>query len=128
MGILQASLTPYSNDLHLSNLAGIPSLAVHGSDDGNVPPRHGRSHAALISAWARNADAVTVLEIPGKDHWWDAVFHETKVMEFVNRVLDGPGRTWEEDRKDGFTMTSGNPDECGTRAGIRIVEMETPGR
>ena len=126
MGILFSSLTPYNNDLHASNLAHIPVLAVHGADDGNVPPRHGRSHVALIDAWEGNQRDVKFVEIPKKDHWWDDVFRGKEVEEWMKNL---PTRkSWGQQRKDGFTLTSANPQERGGRAGIRILELETPGR
>jgi hypothetical protein len=126
MGILQSALTPYNNDLHLSNLTNIPALAIHGSVDSNVPPRHGRSYASIINSWTGKPDAAKMIEVDGEDHWWDGVFREEGVKRFIQDLPDK--ETWEEDRTQGFTLTCANPDECGGRAGIRIVELTTPGR
>lgn len=128
MGILQSSLSPYNNDLHLSNLVHIPCLALHGGADSNVPPRHSRSYANLISSWQHDKDAVEVIEVPGKDHWWEGMMEHPRVKTFIERVLNAPDRSWEDDRKHGFTLTSAIPEEGGGRAGIRIVELDTPGR
>jgi hypothetical protein len=54
------------------------------------------------------------------------VFREKEVVEWLNGLSDKEG--WDEQRKRGFTLTSANPEECGGRAGIRILELETPGR
>jgi hypothetical protein len=126
MGILLSALTPYNNDLHLTNLVNIPALAVHGSIDGNVPPRHGRSYAAILSSLAGHVGSVNVAEVDGENHWWDDVFREPVVKTFIRQHLKKA--TWDEDRSRGFTLTCGNPSECGSRAGIRIVEVITPGR
>ena len=124
MGILMASLSPYNNDLHLSNLAHVPLLAIHGGADDNVPPRHSRSQVALLSAW-QGRDSVKLVEVPGKPHFWEEIFHAKHVDEFIDNI---PERTWDDDRKNGFTLTTANPEECGGRAGIRIVELDIPGR
>ncbi|WVQ72559.1 hypothetical protein IAR50_002116 [Cryptococcus sp. DSM 104548] len=127
MGILSSSLTPYNNDLYASNLAGIPILAVHGAEDDNVPPRHSRAHAALISSWAgKPMSSVSVVEVPREKHWWDDVLNNDNVVEFIKNLPTKA--TWDEQRKQGYTLTSANPQETGGRAGIRIVELDVPGR
>jgi len=126
IGILQSSLTPYNNDLYASNLVNIPVLAVHGSDDDNVPPRHGRTHVALINAWEGDQKSLKMIEVSKRDHWWDDLFREKEVVKWIEEV---PGkRNWEAERNAGFTLTTANPMESGARAGIRILEMITPGR
>lgn len=128
MGILFASLTPYNNDLYASNLAHIPVLAVHGSDDDNVPPRHSRQHIALVEAWAHSQKDCELVEVPKKGHWWDEVLSLPEVFEFISKTSKAPERNWEDDRKRGFTLTTANPDECGGRSGVRILELKVPGR
>jgi hypothetical protein len=128
MGILQSSLTPYNNDLYASNLARIPVLAIHGSEDTNVPPRHSRQHIALIQAWEHDNTSKKLVEVPKKGHWWDDVLKQPEVFEFIKSTTVMSGRDWEEDRKNGFTLTSANPDECGGRSGVRILELKVPGR
>jgi hypothetical protein len=128
MGILLSSLTPYNNDLYASNLAHIPVLAIHGSDDENVPPRHSRQHVALIEAWSRNRENCKLMEVPKKGHWWDEVLSLPDVYEFIENPSKMPKRDWEADRKKGFTLTTANPDECGGRSGVRILELTIPGR
>ncbi|RXK38309.1 hypothetical protein M231_04482 [Tremella mesenterica] len=124
MGILMSALTPYNNDLYASNLSNIPILAIHGSQDDNVPPRHSREHVALISAWEGKND-IKLLEVPGRGHWWNEIFALPEVGQFLDTLRP---RKADEERKEGFTLTTANPDETGSRAGIRIVELQTPGR
>ena len=126
MGILMSSLTPCNNDLYTSNLTHLPVLAVHGTDDDNVPPWHGREHVALISAWEGEQCAVKMFEVPNRSHWWNDVFRETEVLRWIAELPEK--RTWDEERKTGFTLTTANPMETGGRAGIRIIESEIPGR
>lgn len=38
-GILQSSLTSFDNDLHASNVAHVPTMLVHGTEDENVRTR-----------------------------------------------------------------------------------------
>ena len=128
MGVLHASLTPYNNDLHLSNLVHIPVLALHGSSDGNVPPRHSRLQASIVDSWAGKSDRVKFVEVEGQDHWWPGMFETPEVKECIHELQRAPKRSWKEIREEGFTLTCGNPDECGGLAGIRITELVTPGR
>ena len=126
MGILRASLTAYDNDLHASNLVGIPILAIHGADDDNVPPRHSRAHIATIAAWAGSQDHLTLLEVPKKGHIWSDIFKEPEVKQWMDRL--GLRDSWQEQLKKGFTLTCANPQECGGRAGVKISALEQPGR
>nr|XP_019010945.1 uncharacterized protein I206_04250 [Kwoniella pini CBS 10737]OCF49726.1 hypothetical protein I206_04250 [Kwoniella pini CBS 10737] len=128
IGILSSSLSAYSNDLYLSNLVDIPILVIHGSEDDNVPPRHSRSYVQLISSWAgqQASGSVKLIEIPKKGHWWDDVLRLSQVMNFIENLPRK--KSWDEQRKVGFTLTTANPQESGGRAGIRIVELDIPGR
>ncbi|OCF36867.1 hypothetical protein I316_01464 [Kwoniella heveanensis BCC8398] len=128
VGILSSSLAPYNNDLYLSNLVDIPILIIHGSEDDNVPPRHSKAYVNLISSWAgkQASDTVKLVEIPRKGHWWEDVLRSTHVTDFI--VDLPPQKSWDEQRRQGFTLTTANPQESGGRAGIRIVELDIPGR
>jgi len=128
MGVLSAALSPYNNDLYLSNLVHVPCLALHGGADTNVPPRHSRAYAEIISSWQHDKSAVEVVEVEGKDHWWDGMMRHPQIAAFIQRVIESGKRSWEEERRSGYTLTTACPDESGGRAGIRIVELETPGR
>lgn len=128
MGILMSSLTPYNNDLHASNLAGIPVLAIHGAEDGNVPPKHSRAHVGIIASWEGEKNQVKMVEVQGEDHWWDEVFREPEVTRWIEDLGRKKKRTWEEEREEGFTLGIGNPQECRGRAGIRVLELNIPGR
>jgi predicted esterase len=125
VGILNSALAPYNNDLYASNLASVPVLAVHGADDDNVPPRHGRSHAAVVASWAGEAN-VKFVEVPNVGHVWDGVLRHPTILEFLTNLPRK--RTMDEVRDAGFTLATANPDETGAKAGIRIVELAVPGR
>ncbi|WWC89334.1 uncharacterized protein L201_004255 [Kwoniella dendrophila CBS 6074] len=128
MGILSSSLTPYNNDLYLSNLVGIPILVVHGDKDDNVPVRHSRTYHSILSSWAgkQNDNNVKYVEIPEKGHWWDDIIRSEEVIEFIQNIPEK--KSWDEQRKEGFTLTTANPQESGGRAGIRIIELDIPGK
>lgn len=126
MGLLLAALAPYNNDLYASNLASVPVLAVHGAADDNVPPRHGRTHAALVAAWTRGGADIQYVEVPHKGHWWEGGFAMPKIQEFIATLP--PKRPMDQVRRSGFTLASANPDEAGGKAGIRIAELAVPGR
>lgn len=126
MGILMSALAPYNNDLYASNLAHIPVLAIHGSDDSNVPPRHSREHVALVGVWEGDRNSIKLIEVPKRGHYWEDMLQEEQVTKWIE---DLPGRRDPQaDRKKGFTITTANPQESGGRGGIRILEMDTPGR
>lgn len=124
MGILRSSLTPYDNDLYASNLVGIPVLAIHGSDDDNVSPRHSRAHLAAIAAWAGNNDLQTLIEVPKKGHFWDDIFKQPKVTQWMDRLPHESDKR----KRYGVTLTCANPLESGGREGERILELKIPGR
>lgn len=128
VGILNASLTPFNNDLYLSNLANVPCLALHGGADGNVPPRHSRVYASTINSWSRDKDAVEVVEADGEDHWWDDMLKHPRIMDFIRRVVQTKKRSINDERARGFTLTTACVEETGCKAGIQIIELETPGK
>ncbi|BEI80034.1 hypothetical protein CcaverHIS002_0105630 [Cutaneotrichosporon cavernicola] len=127
-GILSAALAPYNNDLYLSNLASMPVLAVHGADDDNVPPRHGRAQTAILSAWLDSAAPkdVRFVEVPNVGHVWDGVLRHPAILDFLTNLP--PKKTADQVRTAGFTLATANPDETGPKAGIRIAELAVPGR
>jgi len=128
LGILSASLTPYNNDLYLSNLAHVPCIALHGGADGNVPPRHSRIYASTINSWSKDKDAVEVVEVEGKDHWWDGILNHPRVSDFIRGVIGTKRRSFGDERRKGFTLTTACVEETGYKAGTRVVELETPGK
>lgn len=53
--VLRAALNVYENNLHASNLAGLPLFLKHGSADDNVPTWHSREMYGLIQDWNRDS-------------------------------------------------------------------------
>lgn len=52
----------------LGNCSSLPFFIVHGGDDDNVPPVHGRSLAAMLEELGVEYH---YREIPGRRHWWN---------------------------------------------------------
>lgn len=128
--ILSASLSTFENDLHASNMVGMPLLFKYGKEDDNVPTWHSRSMAALVSAWnaqsgvnASTDALLSVSEVAKRGHWWDNIIKEEDVQAQIEETL-GTRRP----ALRSFTLTSANPDETGSLQGFRIVELESPGR
>jgi hypothetical protein len=69
---------------------------------------------------------IEYLEVPKKGHWWADVLKERGVSEWMDRLPEKESRETQLDR--GFELTVVNADECGGRAGVRILEVEVPGR
>ncbi|KAG6334879.1 hypothetical protein ID866_4203 [Astraeus odoratus] len=58
--VLETSLTPDDNDVFMSNLAGIPILALQGGADDNVPPWHTRELVGVLKTCVPDADVRSV--------------------------------------------------------------------
>jgi len=56
-GILNASLSMDDNDLFLTNLVDVPTLAIHGGEDENVPTWHSRELISVLKSLNPSADA-----------------------------------------------------------------------
>jgi len=52
----------------LPNLRNVPVLAVHGSEDDDVPPTHARLLTGILEQMGYD---VRLWEEPGQPHWWD---------------------------------------------------------
>ncbi|KAE8271397.1 hypothetical protein A4X09_0g942 [Tilletia walkeri] len=138
-GILRSSLSPFENDLSASNLAGIPLLVKYGERDTNVPTWHSRSMASLVTAWNQYSliepsqfrDLVQVVEVPGKEHWWDDVLLEKDVVQFIQqRSLPESEDLWRR-RKRNFRqmqLSLTDPAETGSMGMFRVTRVLIPGR
>ncbi|KAG6897846.1 hypothetical protein C0992_010334 [Termitomyces sp. T32_za158] len=123
--ILNSSLTPDDNDLHLSNLVDTPVLAVHGGDDTNVPVWHSREYVSIIQTLgARN---VFIREVPNEDHWFSSVFDNEQVRDFLETLLVTEPQLHSNLAKD-FTLTVSDPRASGTLHGWKVESLLIPGR
>ncbi len=66
--IIDACNSPDRTELLLPNLRNTPVLAVHGSEDDNVPPTHARLLTGMLERMGYQA---AYWEEPGQGHWWD---------------------------------------------------------
>lgn len=127
LGILDAALSVFCNDLHASNLVGLPLTIKYGEQDDNVPPYHSRAMRTLLNQWNAGSEVKEdswpkLIEVPDKGHFWDVFFHE----DDVRLAFDAPGRGAPPKR---FTVTCFDPSESSTGVyGWKITQVAVPGR
>ncbi|KAF9001962.1 hypothetical protein BDQ17DRAFT_1281013 [Cyathus striatus] len=128
--ILESSLTPDDNDIHLSNLANIPILAIHGGNDENVPTWHSREALSLIEQWSIRSSSASTLhkfrEDHGQGHWYPTVLDNEEVVNFLN-ILNSLA-LHENTQPNKFTVTTSEPHASGSLNGWRIEHLSIPGR
>ncbi|KAF8626190.1 hypothetical protein AX15_005070 [Amanita polypyramis BW_CC] len=122
--ILESSLAPDDNDLHLSNLMDVPVCAIHGGNDENVPVWHTREAISVLKTWYSETNAL-YQEVQGKGHWYPSVFRNDVVALFLKRILLNPSTTVTS-RK--FMISVASPIECGSVRGWRVEELLVSGR
>ncbi|KAG6832731.1 hypothetical protein H0H92_012303 [Tricholoma furcatifolium] len=123
--ILDSSLTPDDNDLHLSNLVDVPILAIHGGNDSNVPPWHSREYISILKTLgAKNA---SIQEVAGEDHWYPSVFDNEQVQSFLEATLTEAASSICNPTND-FTLTVSDPRSNGALYGWKIEQLLIPGR
>ncbi len=78
----------------LGNLSNLPCFVLHGGDDDNVPPLHGRNFALWLDELGQE---YVYRELPGKGHWWTdeslgiTVCDDTALLNYIrhrHRPLD----------------------------------------
>lgn len=126
MGVLQSSLTPYNNEIYVSNLASVPMVVVHGAEDDNVPAHHSRTYVETLRDWGKKAADVTYVEVPKKGHVWDGILTHPTIVKFLHNLPEK--KDVFEVRDAGFSIACANPDEMGAKGAIRILELAVPGR
>jgi len=78
----------------LVNALNMPIYILHGGDDDNVPPIHGRNFAE----WLRELGyRLTYKEVPGRPHWWSyedglSCVDDTDLMGFLKNQRRDPAR------------------------------------
>ncbi|KAG2176323.1 hypothetical protein INT43_005557, partial [Umbelopsis isabellina] len=125
-GILESSIAEYNNDLHVSNLAGIPIHALMGGDDDNVPPLHTRKYARLANEYVADPEYVKVTEVPGEGHWWNKILDNEIYSTFIEQHVENPKDVINE--LEDFTVTLINPSGSGSKGGIFVEQLSTPYR
>jgi len=123
--VLETSLTPDDNDLHLSNLVDTPILAVHGGSDENVPVWHSREAVSIIKTWASNSN-ISLREDSMKGHWYPDIFSNEEVQDFIESLLSAPQMFRKQSTL--FTLTATAPENSGSMNGWKIEKLIVPGR
>lgn len=126
IAILDSSRSVFANDLHSSNLAGMPILIKYGAEDDNVPPWHSRAMATLLKQWNAIGNVPQerwprLVEVPGEGHWWDTIFHEEDVQEELSLMAPYAA-------PDKLTLVCVIPHITQARFGLQVLETEIPGR
>ncbi|CAO1602326.1 hypothetical protein XANCAGTX0491_005944 [Xanthoria calcicola] len=121
--ILQSALADYRHELLLPNGCGIPIHQQHGSLDDNVPPFHSRRLSQIQSQIDCPSEYV---ELPGKGHWFEGVMTTQTLLEFYGKVLgDRPAPA---SLSSSFDIVVANPGTMGSKGGIIVDQLTTPGR
>ncbi|KAG9018296.1 hypothetical protein FRB90_011626 [Tulasnella sp. 427] len=124
-GVLQASMVGGDNDRFWGNLVRSKVRVVHGGADRNVPAYHSRMAVQGVKSWDAHAD-IELMEVPGKDHWWDEVFTDPERAKVLSELVNGP--VDEESVTRNFTLTVMWPRESGSMGGWRVLAVDVPGR
>ncbi|KAK8226904.1 hypothetical protein HDK77DRAFT_496126 [Phyllosticta capitalensis] len=121
--ILRASLNSYRHEMLAENCKGIPILQQHGGRDTNVPNYHSR----LMSQLLLQAGAPsTYVERPGEDHYYDGVMTTPSLSELYKKfVPHGNASSLALKR---FSIVVANPGDMGSKGGIRVTQLNTPGQ
>ncbi|KAL1587647.1 hypothetical protein WHR41_03449 [Cladosporium halotolerans] len=124
--IVQASLSDYRHELLLENAKGIPILQQHGSADDNVPAYHSRlMHQLLDQSDAHS----TYFEMEGKPHYWDGVMTTPHLAEFFQAQLNASEKKrGGSSKSSNFTIVSADPGDTGSKNGVKILGLITPGQ
>jgi len=77
----------------------------------------------LIEKWNGKPNSTQLDIVPNQQHWWNKVLSERQ--DFVDKILSLSSAPKVPDH---FTITCADPNETGSKAGIRIIELEHPGR
>lgn len=121
--VLRSALNTYRHELLAENCESIPILQSHGGADTNVPTFHSRLMNFLLSQRGSNAD---YYEIPGSEHFFDGIMTTEPLRDFYRtHIPNGIAVTRSLKR---FTIVVGTPGDMGSKGGITVTQLETPGR
>ena len=123
VAIFQSALEEFSPDLHLSNMAGIPSLMRMGTADDTVPAWELRRIARMLNEINRNASWTQISEVKGGGHWWGGIVDDGPIQQFFDAYLKLDAET---QVPDFFELTVVNPATNHGRAGLRVLQTLVP--
>lgn len=118
--ILQKSRSNFKHELLLGNVAGIPILQQHGSDDDNVPTYHSRLMHELLekTQWPSQYD-----ELPGKGHWFEGILTTPPLLRFYEENVISPRRLKVPSM---FTISIPSSGDIGSIYGIHVDQLQSP--
>ncbi|EKG21036.1 hypothetical protein MPH_01665 [Macrophomina phaseolina MS6] len=121
--VLRSALNTYRHELLAENCEAIPILQAHGGADTNVPTFHSRLMNSLLSQRGGNAD---YYEIPGAEHYFDGIMTTEPLRNFYHEHI--PEGTAVAKRLRRFSIVVATPGDMGSKGGITVTQLETPGR
>lgn len=93
LAIREMAHRPDNVPAFIENALNLPVFILHGANDNNVPPVHGRNFALWLAALGYN---YRYKEVPGKEHWWqydDTTFcvDDPDLIAFLREARRNPG-------------------------------------
>ncbi|OJD31938.1 alpha beta protein [Diplodia corticola] len=121
--VLRSALNTYRHESLFENCESIPILQSHGGADTNVPTFHSRLMNFLLSLRGSNAG---YYEIPGSEHFFDGIMTTEPLRTFYRTHIPNGLAVTKSLKK--FTIVVGTPGDMGSKGGITVTQLETPGR
>lgn len=121
LSVLLRSRASYKHEVLLENLAGIPVVQQHGSDDDNVPAYHSRLIHELLgqTSWPSKYN-----ELLGAGHWFPGVLTTPFLHQFYYDVASSPRTSAEIPHN--FTISIPATGVIGSKAGIQVDQLQSP--
>lgn len=118
--VLHIARSSYKHELLLDNLAGIPVMQQHGSEDDNVPAYHSRLMHELMAftGWPSHYE-----ELSGKGHWFEGVMTTSALLSFYDTIISQqltPSLPLE------FSIVIPHSGDMGSKGGIFVDQLQTP--
>ncbi|KAF3041502.1 hypothetical protein E8E12_002772 [Didymella heteroderae] len=123
ISIVSASLNSYRHEMLLSNVQGIPIQQQHGEIDDNVPAYHSRFLAQQVQLAGANS---SYNEVPDQSHYWDGVMTTPPLVDFYYTFTRSKDKVPRQ--LDKFNIVVGDPGDMGSKGGVRVMQLEDPGR
>lgn len=120
LSVLQRSRSSFKHELLVDNVAGIPILQQHGSNDDNVPVYHSRLMHELLgkTQWPSQ-----YWEMAGMGHWFEGIMTTPSLLGFYEETVMSPYRS---KTPLVFTMRIPSSGAMGSMYGIHVDQLESP--
>lgn len=121
LSVLLRSRSSYKHELLLENVAGIPVVQQHGSDDDNVPAYHSRLIHEMLGqiSWPSKYK-----ELLGAGHWFSGVLTTPFHQQFYHDVASSPRAS--TGMPHNFTIMIPATGVIGSKAGIQVDQLQSP--